>query len=53
MLLVILLVLLFFGGFGSFHTWNNPSYGPNWGGGIGLGTILIIVVLFLLLRGRF
>jgi hypothetical protein len=47
MLLLIICLLLIFGGGGgyAYNTW------PQYGGGIGLGTVLIIVVLFLLLRG--
>ncbi len=49
LLIVLLLLLLFGGGLGGYHAWGvNPYYG----GGIGLGALLIIVVLILLLTGR-
>ena len=52
MLLIILVLLLLFGGLGGGY-YGNSAY-PGWGGpGFGLGTILIILVIFYLLRGGF
>ena len=46
MLFLIVILILLFGGAG-FHQWGTP-YGF---GGIGIGTILLIILLFMLLRG--
>jgi hypothetical protein len=45
MVLIILLILALFGGIG---TWGTP-YGY---GGVGISTVLAIVLIILLLRGR-
>jgi hypothetical protein len=45
LVLIVLLVLLFFGGFPS---WGFHSYG--WGPSGGIGTVLLILLLVLLLR---
>jgi hypothetical protein len=47
MLLLIIILILLFGGVG-FHQWGT-SYGT---GGISLGTILLIVLIIMLLRGN-
>jgi hypothetical protein len=49
MLLVIILLLVLFGGFGSYRAYG--SWGPGYGGGIGIGTILICVLIWYLLSG--
>lgn len=49
MLLLIILLLLLLGGGGSY--WAHGAYGPSWGIGGGLGTILLIIPVFFLLRG--
>jgi hypothetical protein len=43
MLLLVIILILLFGGFGAFHAW-----GPM-GGGISIGTILLIVLVLYLL----
>jgi len=45
LILILVLVLLFGGGFGYRY---RDNYGPH----IGIGTILLIVILFFLLNGR-
>jgi hypothetical protein len=51
-LLIILIVLLFGGGFGStYRGWGGDRYRHYGRGGIGLGTILLIVLIVLLLQG--
>ena len=52
MILLIVVILLCFGGFGSYSTWNHENYGPAWGGGIGISTILLILLVVFLLNGR-
>lgn len=48
-LIIVILVIVF--GFGGWHSYNN--YGPAWGGGIGIGGLLIIILLIYLLgNGR-
>jgi hypothetical protein len=47
LLLIIVLILLFGGGLGYHHGYNNWT-----GGGISLGTILLVALIFWLLRGR-
>ena len=48
LLLLIVLILLFGGGFGY---WGHQNYGP-WGGpGIGLGTVLLILLIIYLVGG--
>jgi hypothetical protein len=49
-ILIILLLLLFFGLGGGYYAHSN--YGGYYGPGIGLGTILVVIVLFLLFRGQ-
>jgi hypothetical protein len=49
-ILIILLLLLIFGLGGGWYTHN--TYGGYYGPGIGLGTILVVIVLFLLFRGQ-
>ena len=49
LLIIIVLFLLFGGGFGTYHAWGN--YGPAYGGGIGIGTILVILLVVWLLGG--
>ncbi len=51
LLLIILIILLFGGGFGY---WGHNAWGANapWAGpGIGLGTVLLIILVFYLLGG--
>ena len=50
LLVIILIVLLLFGGIGTFPAWNHSSqwgYGPS--GGIGL---ILLILVILLLSGR-
>ena len=47
MLLLILLLLLLFGG--GFGYWGHRQYGPTGGYGIGLGTIIVILLVCYLL----
>jgi len=48
LILFIILILLI----GVPGTWyGHQNYGPAWGSGIGLGTVLIIILLFYLLGG--
>ncbi len=49
MLILIIVLLILFGGVGTFHTWNN--YGPAYGGGFSVGTILLILLVIYLLGG--
>ncbi len=50
-LLISLVVLLFGGGLGTtFGGWGGADYGHYGYGGIGLGTILLIVLIVMLLR---
>jgi hypothetical protein len=52
MLLLIIVLVLLFGGFGGY--WGHSTYGPTypWAGpGIGLGTILVILLIVYLLGG--
>jgi len=49
MLIVIILVILLFGGFGGYHTYRNENFGPVWGGGIGLGTVLLVILILYVL----
>jgi hypothetical protein len=52
-LLIVLIVLLFGGGFGTtYGVWGGPAYYGYGYGGFGLGTILLIVLIILLLRRR-
>ena len=49
MLIALILVLILFGGLGSFHAYNN------WGTGSGLGlggVVLLLVIVLLFGRGR-
>lgn len=50
LLLLILAIIFLFGGFGAhFNGWGGPAYGGYLGGGgIGLGTILIIILIIML-----
>jgi hypothetical protein len=48
MLLVLIVLILIFGAPLSYHGWNN--WGHTYGGGIGLGTILLIILVLILLR---
>jgi hypothetical protein len=48
LLIILVLLILFSGGIGFHQGWGTP-YGT---GGIGIGTILVIVLLFLLFTGR-
>lgn len=53
-ILIIVVVLLCFGGYG-YHGgyWGGPAgYGGVWGGGIGLGGIILLILVVLLLTGR-
>ena len=50
LILLIILILLFAGGGGY---WGHVNYGPLGGGGIGLGTILVILLIWYLVRGSF
>lgn len=53
-LLIIVLLLVCFGGYG-YHsgTWGGSAgFGGAWGGGIGLGGIILLIVVVLLLTGR-
>jgi hypothetical protein len=47
MLIILVILILLFGGFGV-SQWGTP-YGH---GGIGLGTVLLIVLIFMLFSGR-
>ena len=47
MIIVIILVLLLFGGGGGFY--GNQAWGPVGGAGVGLGTILVILLVCYLL----
>jgi hypothetical protein len=50
-LLIVLILVLFGGGIGiSRGNWGGPAWGGF--GGIGLGTILIVVLIVLLVSGR-
>ena len=49
MLLLIIVLILLFGGFGTYQGCNRWGYVH--GGGIGLGTILIIILIVYLLGG--
>ena len=51
--LILLIVILFlvFGGGGGYLMRGNPQYGYIGGGGIGLGTIFVILLIWYLLRG--
>jgi hypothetical protein len=50
-LLIILIVLLFGGGYGTtYRGWGGDGYRRYGRGGFGLGTILLIVLIVLLLR---
>ena len=51
MLILIIVLILLCGGIGSYRTWGNPNYGPTWGRGIGLSTILVILLIVYLLGG--
>ena len=51
LVLILIVCLLLFGGFGYYGGWHS-QYPTYYGGGIGLGTILVIVLIFLLLSGR-
>jgi hypothetical protein len=49
--LILLIILLFGGGLGTtFGGWGGPEYGHYGYGGVGLGTILLIVLIVMLLR---
>lgn len=50
LIIVLVLLLLLLGGWGSHYGYN--AYGPAWGVGGGLGTILIIIFVVWLLSGR-
>jgi hypothetical protein len=47
LLILVFAILLLFGGFaGHFGVWHSgPAYGPYYGGGIGIGTLLLIIIL--------
>jgi hypothetical protein len=49
--LIVVAVLLLFGGLsGHFGLWGaGPAYSPYYGGGIGLGTILLVIVIIWIL----
>ena len=49
-MLILIIVLLLFGGIGG-GWYGHQNYGPWGGGGIGLGTILIILLIAYLLGG--
>ncbi len=49
-LIILILVLLFGGGFGSYHTWG--AYGPGYGGGLSLGTVCLIILIVYLFGNR-
>jgi hypothetical protein len=49
MLILIIILLLFFGLGGGYYGYHN--WGPSYGGGIGIGTILIILLVLWLLGG--
>ena len=49
MLLPIIIVILLFGGGGGYY--GHTRWGPSGGAGVGLGTILLIVLLVYLLGG--
>lgn len=49
MILLIILLILLFGGGGGY--WGNAQYGPFWGGGISLGTIILILLIWYIVRG--
>ena len=51
MILLIIVLILLFGFGGGF--WGHHTYGGFAGPGIGLGTVLIILLVFWLLRGGF
>jgi hypothetical protein len=55
-LVIIIILVLLFGGVGlggRYGGWGGPAYGSYLGtGGIGLGTILVILLVILLLTGR-
>lgn len=51
MLILIIIVILLCGGFGTWG-WGHEDYGTYARGGVGLGTILVFVLIFLLLSGR-
>jgi hypothetical protein len=50
LILLILILLLLFGGLGGGY-WAHSNYGGYYGPGIGIGAILLVVLLFILLRG--
>lgn len=51
MLLILIIVLLLCGGgFGSYY--GHTNWGPAFGPGIGIGTILLVLLVFFLLQGR-
>lgn len=51
MLILLILLLLIFGGGGGY--WGHANYGIYGGGGISLGTILLILVIWYVVRGGF
>jgi len=51
MLVLLIIIILLCGGFGAFG-WNHDDYAPFARGGVGLGTILVIVLIILLISGR-
>jgi hypothetical protein len=48
LLVVIVLFLLFGGGFGTYHAFNTWGQGP----GIGLGGLLLLIILLVVVFGR-
>ena len=49
MLILLIILILLFGGGGGYY--GHRRWGPGGGAGIGLGTILVIILLFYLLAG--
>jgi hypothetical protein len=49
-ILIVIVLLLLFGGLGGGY-YAHSNYGGYYGPGIGLGTVLVVVVQFLLFRG--
>lgn len=46
-LIIIILLVLLLGGGGGYYGWT--AYGPSYGGGIGLGTVLLVLLIAYLL----
>lgn len=53
-ILIIVLLLVCFGGYGYHggHWGGAAGYGGPWGGGIGIGGIIVLILVVLLLTGR-